>query len=81
MKTLARLAATRIGNESLDFRLAEWICYAAGPALLIVAIRGLVRMEPTRVELMIGILAASGVAISLVTMGLVHRGLAELRRR
>ena len=81
MKTLARLAAIRIGDESVELRLVQWICYAAGPALLIIAIQALARANPTRVELLIGILAACGGAIGLVMMGLVLGLTAELRRR
>ncbi len=81
MKTLTRLATMRIGQESVESRLVEWICYAAGPALLIVAIQALARAAPTRVEMLIGILAACGGAIGLVTMGLVLGVMAELRRR
>ena len=81
MKTLARLATMRIGDEAFDCRVGELICYAAGPTLLIVAIQALVRANPTRVELVIGLLAAVGVAIGSVTMGLVLGVMAELRRR
>jgi len=81
MKTLARLAAMGIGNEPVELRLVELLCYAASPALLIVAIRALARANPTPVELLIGILAACGGAIGLVTMGLVLGLMAELRRR
>lgn len=81
MKTLARLAAMRIGDESVELRLVEWLCYAAGPALLIVAIQALVRANPTPAELLIGILAACAGAIGLVTMGLVLGVMAQLRRR
>ena len=81
MKTLTRLATMRIGDESLDSRVGELICYAAAPTLLIIAIQALIRANPTRVELVIGLLAAAGVAIGSVTMGLVLGVMAELRRR
>ncbi len=84
MKALARLATLRISNQPIDswvLLLGQLMCYAAGPALLVIAIPGLSRMNPTRVEMVIGILAASGVAISLVVMGMVLAVLAELRRR
>ncbi len=81
MKTLARLATWRISNDSFDYGLGQLVCYAASLAVLVIAILGLARMNPTRVELLIGVLASLGVAISLVVMGLVLGVLAELRRR
>ncbi|MDG3004021.1 hypothetical protein [Paludisphaera mucosa] len=81
MKTMTRLAALRLCDDASAVRAAQAMCYAAGPAVLIAAIGGLVRMEATRVELLIGVLAAAGLAVGLVALGTVTGLVAEQRRR
>lgn len=79
MKSLERLMKVRIGSDRLDLRAAQGISFAAGPALLIVAISGLARMARTPAEVLNGVLSAVGTATTFIIMGLVLGLMAERR--
>ena len=81
MKTLTRMARFRLCDDAAAYRTAEVLCYAVGPFILIAAIRTLVRMGATRVEMLLGCLAACGVALAAVALGGLLGLRADLRRR
>ncbi|AMV39814.1 hypothetical protein [Planctomyces sp. SH-PL62] len=81
MRSLARLASLRVCDESTALRFAQAACFAAGAAILPVALLGLARFEPSRVEMLLGCLAASAVSVGFVTLGLILEVLVVLRSR
>ena len=81
VKALTRLTAMRVCDDVSAYRAAQMGCYAVGPAVLVLALRGLERMGASRVETLIGVLAAAGVAVGFTAMGTLLGLLAELRRR
>ncbi|WP_165251446.1 hypothetical protein [Paludisphaera soli] len=81
MRTLMKLAGRRVCDDSVALRWGQGACFAAGAAICPVAIAGLARMGPSRVEMLLGCLAASAVSIGLVAMGMLLGVMAELRRR
>jgi hypothetical protein len=68
----------RVSSERFDVRLGQFACFAAGPALLVVALGGLARLSPTPGEAFLGVLASVAVALLLVILGIVlpmaHKG-------
>jgi hypothetical protein len=68
----------RVSSEGLDVRVGKWVCFAAGPALLVVALGGLARLSLTPGEGFLGVLASVAVALLLVILGMVlplaHKG-------
>jgi hypothetical protein len=60
----------RVSSEGFDVRLGQYVCFAAGPALLVVALGGLARLSPTPGEAFLGVLASVAVALLLVNLGL-----------
>jgi hypothetical protein len=71
MATLQRILRFRIVSDASAAVWGQYLCFAAAPALLIVAIRGITRMATTQAELLIGILASAAVAMLMVNMGLL----------
>jgi hypothetical protein len=61
----------RLSSERFDVRLGQLLCFAAGPALLVVALVGLGRLALTPGEAFIGVLASLAVALLLVMLGIV----------
>jgi hypothetical protein len=80
MKEIVRIVHSRVSTENVVLGLVQWSCYAAGVAVLILALNALARMVHSRELILIGVLAASGLAVSLVTMGLVIGVIAQTRR-
>jgi exosortase/archaeosortase len=76
-----KLAGRSVCDDALALRWAQAACFAAGIAIFPVAISGLARMGPSRVEMLLGCLATSAVSIGAVAMGLILGVTAELRRR
>ncbi len=81
MRALMNFAGRRVCDDAVALGWAQWACFAAGGAILPVAIAGLARMGPTRVEMLLGCLGAAAVSIGLVAMGMLLGLTAELRRR
>ena len=61
----------RLSSERFDVRLGQLLCFAAGPALLVVAIGGLASLALTPGEAYLGVLASVAVALLLVMLGIV----------
>jgi hypothetical protein len=61
----------RVSSEGFDVRLASWLCFAAGPVLLVVALSGLARLSLTPGEAFLGVLASAGLALLLVILGII----------
>ena len=71
MATLKRILQYRLVSDSVTANLGQYVCFAAAPALFVMAIRGITRMATTQAEILIGVLASSAVALLLVIMGLL----------
>ena len=71
MSLVPRVLHKRLSSEGFDVRLGQLLCFAAGPALLVVALVGLGRLAPTPSEAFIGVLASVAVALLLVILGIV----------
>jgi hypothetical protein len=61
----------RVSPEWFDIRLARWLSFAAAPAVLAMVGLQLSERAVSEVEAMTVFLAAAGVALSLVTLGVV----------
>jgi hypothetical protein len=66
-----RLLGRRVASEDLVVRVAQGACFAAGPALLLVALRAVARLAGTPGEALLGVLAGVVAALLLVLIGLV----------
>src|SRR5262249_27637472 len=71
MSVFPRVVQRRLSSERFDVRLGRLLCFAAGPALLVVALVGLGRLALTPGEAFIGVLASVAVALLLVILGIV----------
>jgi hypothetical protein len=71
MSRLRRVLNWRLSSEGFDVRVAQLLCFVAGPLVLVVALSALPRFAATRGEIFIGVLASSAVALLIVLMGLV----------
>jgi hypothetical protein len=61
----------RVSSEGFDVRLGSWLCYAAAPVLLVVALSAMARLSLTPGEAFLGALASAGLALLLVILGIV----------
>ena len=66
-----RVLGMRLSSERFDVRLGQLLCFAAGPALLVVALGGFARLALTPGEAFLGVLASVAVALLLVILGIV----------
>ncbi len=80
MKSIVQFMGARISTDRIDLRIAQGLSFAAGPAIMIVAITGLARMARTPAEVLIGVLAATGTGMTFILMGLVLGLMAEKRQ-
>ena len=71
MSRFGRALGVRLSSGWFDVRLGQLLCFAAGPALLVVALGGLARLALTPGEAFIGVLASLAVALLLVILGIV----------
>jgi len=71
MSFLRRLLVSRVTPDCFDVRIGQYVCYAAGPALLAVALNGIARIAPTRMEAILGVLASIAVAMLFILLGIV----------
>jgi hypothetical protein len=71
MALFRRIWELRVSSERFDVRLGQWVCFAAGPALLVVAVSGLAQLSPTPAEAFLGVLAGVAAALLLVILGIV----------
>ena len=71
MSLFPRVLEKRLSSERFDVRLGQLLCFAAGPALLVVALGGLARLALTPGEAFLGVLASVAVALLLVILGIV----------
>ena len=71
MSLFPRVLEKRLSSARFDVRLGQLLCFAAGPALLVVALVGLGRLALTPSEAFIGVLASVAVALLLVILGIV----------
>jgi hypothetical protein len=71
MSRLRRIAGFRVSRESWDVRVAQAACFAASPAVLLLAVRALARNAATPGEMVVGLLAAVAVSLLCVILGLV----------
>lgn len=71
MSRLRRIANFRLSSEALDIRIAQGVCFAAAPALLLIATYALRRHAATPGEVVVGLLAAAAVCLLCVVLGLV----------
>lgn len=81
MKPLTRIASLNLCDDLLPFRIVQGLCYVAAPTVLMLALQALSRSGATHAEIVIGLLAASAVAIGLAVLGTLTALVAELRRR
>ena len=81
MKALHRMASFRLCDDAMLAGALQGACYVGAVSILILAVRALVRSGATHAELVIGLLAASTLAVGLVILGTLNALLAELRRR
>lgn len=81
VNALRRMARFRLGSDQSAARAVQLGSYAAAVAVLILAVRALTRMGATEVELVIGLLAASGLAVGMVALGTVTAMHEEMRGR
>jgi len=81
MKAFMKIASWRLCDESTALRGVQLLMFGVAVGIFPVALRVLVRMEPSRVELLQGCLLVSGVGVTFVTAGLVIGLMAEQRRR
>jgi hypothetical protein len=81
MSALIRLATLRLWSDRAAARAARFGSYIAAVAVLILAVRALTRLGATEVELLIGLLAAVGLAVSMIALGTVTAIHEEIRRR
>ncbi len=71
MSALNRILRQHLASDATVSRIGQLACFAAAPALLVVALSGLTRFASTPGEVFLGVLASSAVALLLVLMGLV----------
>src|SRR5437867_2295749 len=71
MSRLWSVLTWRVGTEASDVRLQRWLCFAAAPAVLVLAGLALSKLTTTAGEALTGFLAASAVAVSFVILGIV----------
>jgi hypothetical protein len=71
MSRLRRIAGFRVSSERWDLRIAQALCFAAAPALLLVAVAALRRNAATPGEMVVGLLAACAVSLLCVILGLI----------
>jgi hypothetical protein len=71
MSLFSRVLETRLSWERVDVRLGQLLCFAAAPALLVVALVALGKVALTPGEALIGVLASAAVALLLVILGVV----------
>jgi hypothetical protein len=71
MALFRQIWGLRVSSERFDVRLGQWVCFAAGPALLVVTVSGLARLSPTPAEAFLGVLAGVAAALQLVILGIV----------
>ncbi len=81
MNSLMRMARLHLWSDLAAARAAQIGSYIVGVAVLILALRALTRMGATEVELLIGILAALGLAVGLIALGTLTAMHEEIRRR
>lgn len=66
-----RLVRMRVVSEGGVARALQMACFAASPALLLVALRATARLAGSPGEVLLGVLGASAVALLLVALGLL----------
>jgi hypothetical protein len=71
MFLLRRVLGMRISSEKFDVRLGQLVCFAASPALLVVALGGLARLSLSSGEAFLGVLTSVAVALLLVILGVI----------
>lgn len=71
MSRFLRIFAWRITTQTFDVLLGQGLCFIGAPAILVLTSLKLSRMSVTEGEALLGILASLGVAVSVVTLGLV----------
>lgn len=71
MSRLLRIFVWRLSTDTFDVRLSQWLCFAAAPAVLVMAVLKLSRLPLTEAEVLIGLLASLAVTLLLVILGLV----------
>ena len=71
MAGLRHFARRRLSSETFDIRLAQLVCFAASPALLLCAVFALQRHAATPGEVVVGLLAAVAVSIQCIILGIV----------
>ncbi|WP_337173980.1 hypothetical protein [Paludisphaera sp.] len=81
MSGLIRLARLRLWSDRAAARAAQYGSYAVAPVVLVLAARALTRFGATEVELLIGLLAACGLAVAMIALGTVTAIHEEIRRR
>jgi hypothetical protein len=60
-----------VSSAAFDVRAGQAVCFAAGPAVLAVALYKLARLPVSQAEALIGTLAALAVALQFVVAGLL----------
>ena len=81
MNILMRMARLHLWSDRAAARAAQIGSYIIGVAVLILALRALSRMGATEVELLIGVLAALGLAVGMIALGTITALHEEIRRR
>ncbi len=71
MSVVRRLVGLRIMSEWTAARVAQWICFAAGPILMVIAIGAVTRVARTPWEVLMGVLMSSVAALVIVIMGMI----------
>jgi hypothetical protein len=81
MKTLYRIASFKLCDDRLPAWVLQGLCYAGSMAILVLAAGALTRAGASHAEIVVGLLAASAVAVGFVVLGTLTALMAELRRR
>ncbi len=71
MSWFKRLATRQLTSDVLDVRVGQFVCFASGPAILIIALRALTRLTLSPGEAFLGILLSLTLALLTCLLGLV----------
>lgn len=85
--SIRTLLGYRLSDEEFDSEVAVWVCSVAGVAIVLLAIRALLRHPGGRADFLVGVVLASVTGLLILMLGLIcrHRlarlGPIPLRRR
>jgi hypothetical protein len=71
MATLWRKLQGRVASDAAVAAIGQLACFAAAPAVMVLALLGTVRFAGTPGEIFLGVLGSAGLALLLVILGLL----------